>query len=60
MLTVMVQVLNHLLMTDLSTELHIFYYKVEVEERKAWGQEVKYISTNVEVEVNNKQITHLK
>lgn len=43
MLWVKVQVLDHLQMTDLSTELHIFDYKNqgEVEEREAWGQEVK-------------------
>lgn len=43
MLMVMVQVLSHLQMTDLLAELHIFYYKNkgEVQERKAWGQEVK-------------------
>lgn len=62
MLMVMVQVLSHLQMTDLLAELHIFYYKIkgEVQERKAWGQEVKWISTSMEVEVNNKQITDLK
>lgn len=61
MLMVMIQVLNHLLMTDCLTELYFFFnYKVEVEERKAWGQEVKYSSMSVEVEVNNKQITDLK
>lgn len=61
MLIVMVQLLNHLLITDLLTELHIFYYKnkVEVEQREAWGQEAKYISTSVEVEANNKQFTDL-
>lgn len=60
MLMVMVLVLNHVPMTELLTELHIFYYKikVEVEERKAWGQEVKYISMSVEVEViTNKSLT---
>lgn len=43
MLMVMVLVLNYVPMTKLLTELHIFYYeiKAEVEERKAWGQEVK-------------------
>lgn len=58
MLMVMVQVLNHLQMTDLLTELLIIYckYKGEVEDRKAWGQEVKYISMSMEVEINNKQI----
>lgn len=58
MLMVMVQVLNHLQMTDLLTELLIIYckYKGEVEDRKARGQEVKYISMSMEVEINNKQI----
>lgn len=60
MLMAMAQRLNHLLMIGRLTELHIFYYQVEVEERKAWGQEVIYISTSVEVEVSNKQITDLK
>lgn len=38
MLWVKVQVLDHLQMTDLSTELHIFAGKNqgEVEEREAW------------------------
>lgn len=59
MVWVKVQVLDHLQMTDLSAKLHIFDYKNQgdMEEREAWGQEIKSIYTTMEAEVN-KQINH--
>lgn len=49
-------------MTDLRAELRIIEYKKqdEVEEGNTWGQEVKYISTSMEEEINNRPITDLE